>query len=48
MNRNELKNYIKKKKTFDFINNKSLEIIKSFFPKRLDLIINQIKSRKTE
>ncbi len=48
MNRSELKNFIKKKKTFDFINNRSIDIIKNMFPKKIDLIINQLKIRKTE
>ena len=39
---------MKKKKTFEFINSKSLELIKSIFPKKLDLIINQIKTKKNE
>lgn len=48
MNRGELKSFIKKKKTFDFINNGSINIIKNMFPKKIDLIINQLKLRKTE
>lgn len=48
MNRSELKNFIKKKKTFDFINNRSIDIIKNMFPKKIDLVINQLKLRRTE
>lgn len=48
MNRSELKNYIKKKKTIEFINNQSLDLIKTMFPKKIDLIINQLKLRRTQ
>lgn len=48
MNRSELKHYIKKKKTIEFINNQSLDLIKSMFPKKIDLIINQLKLRRTQ
>lgn len=48
MNRTELKNYIKKKKTIEFINNQSLDLIKTMFPKKIDLIINQLKLRRTQ
>lgn len=47
MNRKEYKECMKKKKVIDFINNHSIDIIKNMFPKKLDLIINQLKLRRT-